>query len=596
LSHSVICPQHDNVAGLHGSITQTERLKALEQALQVLSHNNEDLHNFELELGADKVLCLKLGYTVASASNDECCISQEVSLISQCLLQLYKCSEDHRIQSFRNVGATELIPLLIQTCSRVMHNRFKRHPNTMTATGTSPADGMLDVMKVFRVFAKISSAKSVLINGMKSKLLGLMLREAAMWLKDSRSPSFHSTEEVIMEMLGLVKDLTFRSQANDKRALMRSEKGILSNILTWCCEKIEGMTSKVQEWVTAVLWNLVLDPVTREQLLAQIGMENFNETITKGLLRVLIPHSEERRTSAIATRIKRNAISTLGNIVSDWKWSDMALKNLDNSLALLPKLTKLVQTDDDSIVRRRAMRTIRCVAHLAKDKEKPTSGWSKCLSADFFVSVLLRNDINGDENDCDTQIQACQTIVIMSSSLSPDDLPGVPGALVKRIETTTHPKLIEAASRCLAELIAKRAWSPQSLDFSDNFWKRLETLVAIDKSGHEDISLLFLQIAKAEARESDAAERNAASSSILTCYPALNALTSILSSIESHQDLSRDRAVQVVLTLVQNDANKKSLAENEGLLSGLVNLCLLHPKGKNKDLAKQVILDLVPEI
>ena len=104
----------NNCSDLHSSISQPDRLDSLQKALQVFAHDNEELHNFELEVGADKVLCLKLGYAVASSRKNETSISTEVGLICQCLKYIYKGSLDHRMQSFRNVGAMELLPLLIQ--------------------------------------------------------------------------------------------------------------------------------------------------------------------------------------------------------------------------------------------------------------------------------------------------------------------------------------------------------------------------------------------------------------------------------------------------------------------------------------------------
>ena len=76
----------------------------------------------------------------------------------------------------------------------------------------------------------------------------------------------------------------------------------------------------------------------------------------------------------------------------------------------------------------------------------------------------------------------------------------------------------------------------------------------------------------------------------------MNILTALISDSGPNSDETRNIALEVILILVQDDLNRKPLAENEGLLSGLVNLCLLQPDPKTKYLAKQVILDLVPEL
>jgi hypothetical protein len=70
----------------------------------------------------------------------------------------------------------------------------------------------------------------------------------------------------------------------------------------------------------------------------------------------------------------------------------------------------------------------------------------------------------------------------------------------------------------------------------------------------------------------------------------------ILSAPASERENSRNEALDVVLLLAENDANKRPLAESEDLLSGLVNLCLLGPGPKKKQDAKRLILELVPEL
>ncbi|KAG7364281.1 hypothetical protein IV203_037483 [Nitzschia inconspicua] len=574
------------IKDLHGSITQNDRLKALEIMLQTVSHDNEELHNYELKLEADKVLCLKLGYSFASSPKNQCSVSKEVVMICQCLLQLFKCSQDYLLQSFRNVGATELLPLLIQMATRVMRTKIKRH---VEGKSIAEPDGMIHIVRVLRVFAKIVSAKSMLINSMEGELLGLFLRDVVNCLKKSRSKLTASIDDEVLEKLGLIKDLAFRSQANDKVALLVLDGGILLVFLNWCCRKIETIDPVVQEWVTGVMWNLLLESMTREKLLVQFDREDLKQNILKGLLRVLLQHSEKKIVSPLAKKIKRNAISALGNIVADPKCHPTEFFDTDNSLALLSSLVKLVESDDDSIVRRRAMRTIRSMVNPAKFEVQPEK-WLQIVPPMFLINVITQSIHEDDDNEFDTQIQACETVVALSKTLTDADWQMIQTALASRMATTIHPRLIGAASRCLAESF-KYSCSYKLSPALENVWRRLESLAASDASTHDDISYFYLELAKAE-------EKNESKSvpSILSCTSVTNALTSILSNTEQRYEMSRERTLNIVLTLLRNDMNKKPLAENEGLLTGLVNLCLLQPSGRNKDSAKKVILDLVPEI
>jgi hypothetical protein len=76
----------------------------------------------------------------------------------------------------------------------------------------------------------------------------------------------------------------------------------------------------------------------------------------------------------------------------------------------------------------------------------------------------------------------------------------------------------------------------------------------------------------------------------------LETLAELLSASGSKLQNSRSDALEVILLLLNNDANKKALAESEDLLTGLVNFCLLQPGPEKKQSAKRVILELVPEL
>ena len=76
----------------------------------------------------------------------------------------------------------------------------------------------------------------------------------------------------------------------------------------------------------------------------------------------------------------------------------------------------------------------------------------------------------------------------------------------------------------------------------------------------------------------------------------MKTLATLLSATGSELESSRNNALDVLLLLVKDEVNKRPLAESEDLLSGLVNLCLLQPEASTKKLAKQLILDLVPEL
>jgi hypothetical protein len=495
------------------------------------------------------------------------------------------------LESFRNIGATELLPMLIQISVRVTRNKAKPYITSQR----QERDGMIHIIQIFRLFAKLVPAKSILINGMKIELLGLWIRQILVWKQDPRAPSVFLFEEELIEILGLVKDLTFRSQVHDKETLLQLDRGIMQHLLISCLDMTDSMKSKIQEWITAVLWNFVIDPTTRQQLLFPCRDQTFLKPIIKGLLQILMHHSVSETSSVLSTNIKRNAVSAIGNIVSDPRCCKMYTNDNSDELSLYPTLMKLVTNDNDSIVRRRAMRTIRCLVWIWCG-DTTCSVQHPTVPADFLIEIIARDIAVDDDNDLDMQIQAYQTIIALGDSISDDDWSRLEYALVRRVEMTTYPKLIATASRCLLECIKRSAWKWNSYSFSELFWQRLQMTASTSVSTHGDISYFFIELAKAEERARNRGDISASIPSVLTCTPVINSLTSLLSDTELCQDQSRENALNVVLTLLASEGNKKPLAENEGLLSGLVNLCLIQPNGKHKESIKGVILDLVPEI
>lgn len=557
-----------------------------------------------MSLGADKVLCLKLGYALATKNKGDCiatAFSDEVGLLCRCLVQIYKCSSDHRLRSFRHLGATEIVPLLIQIWTDVSQCdvQGRKHSNSEgDDLQESPTDTLsLSILQLLRVFSKLAPAKTVLIRCGSCTFLGDLLKGVLSWIKSPELSDAFSSPGVFWEALGYIKDLTFRVTPAEKESLLSSEGITMKNLLCHCCTIMNDIHPRIQEWFTAVVWNLVLDPFCCESLLSGIGGDQQGGVV-EGLLGVLMLHSTNYKKSEQSTKIKRNAISALGNIAADSHNHAILFRNsrIANSLALLPRLVNLVNDDSDSVVRRRAMRTIRCLASSMDPKTK-AAVQNESLSS-FLVDVIARNVSQDDENDHDMQIQACHTAITLSEQFSPEDRSKFELALIRRIETTTSTKLISACCQCLVGCSRKtRCPSFPHFCFTEMFWKRLETAVSTSFDSHGSVSCLLLELIKQEnlARSLSNAGTEKIPSS-LAIPPVINSLTVILSEPDSGREDSRNNALDAVVLMVENEKNKRPLADNEGLLSSLVNMCLMHPGLTNKTAAKRVILDLVPEI
>ena len=543
-------------------------------------------------MGFDKALCLKLGYAAVTTQKDATYVPKEIVLICQCLLQVFKCSSEHRLCSFRHVGVTELIPLLVQIWTTIIQNKVKTDRQS-----SDNDEGLLLIIRIIRVFSKLIPAKSSLINYLNGAFLGHLLRDMLEWMREPELSVLYSSNEVLWEALGLVKDLTFRSQTTDKEALLRLEEGVLLKTISICCGNVKSLHPRIQEWWSSVVWNLALDRSICQILMStNFGKVNKDEnTIFDGLLQILKDDDDINvEKSGVSIRIKKNAISAIGNIVADSRNHKIIFQNAvtASSSTLLPRLINLVESDVDPVVRRRAMRTIRCLA-FSTDSTTKSFVEEENLSS-FLINMISRNLLHDDENDHDMLVQACQTVVALGGSVKVEAWSHLEKVLVQQIETTTFTRIISAAIQCLIECMRNNpsTRSPSS----EMFWKRLEMSVSNSPETHIHISSLLVMLAKIEKRPGGFAAENIENPSILTTTPVVNTVTTMLLESGISKEDSRNQALEAVLILTENEANKRPLAENDRLLSGLVSLCLMQPDKKNKDSIKQVILQLVPEI
>ena len=588
---------------LNDALSPEERREALNLALSTFSHNDTRLHDYEMSLGVDKILCLKLGYIVVTTSHSSSASSisaDEISSICNCLLKTYQCSSESRNQSFRNIGSTELVPLLIQvwtTCilslkqdegrNDLEHRRKREHT-------------LMSVTRVLRIFAKMDMAKSMLIRQNKGVWIEYALEFITFQVTTEKEVE-SSYPLPFSEILGLIKDLTFRSQHSDKDILLRLKRGALQQLLHSCVtdsSQFKKRDSMLTEWFTAVMWNLVLDKACCYQLLHHEGHGDFK--LIKGLLRIVMLDCVDQATAARITKSKRNAVSALGNILADpgnheILFSSSSNVDKEDHLSIIPTLIKLVENDSDSVVRRRAMRTIRCLANAAEESRTKNVKIDNRELPSFLIDTISRNVNVDDENDRDMQIQACSTVSLLLDTFELGDWPRLETAILQRIEITIDPKLTAAMCRCLVDCVKRSPWRRGPACFSEMFWTRLEKAVSISPESHGPISMLFLELAKLEAQS--VSPVSSTKSSTLTSSVIVNTMTNLLSPsrIYSEREQPRDNVIDVLLLLLKNESNKRPLAENEGLLSALVNVCLVE-QGTRKDLAKQTILELIPEL
>ena len=488
------------------SVTRQQRLDAIHTALEAFStHKHTQLHNYEVDCGAANALCLKLGYIQNNDWN-------EIDLILATLLCVYKgCTQDRLLRSFHDIGHSELMPLLTQTLYRL--------------TSALVESVLLRVVLLLRLFAKLDVTKTSLIqtNGLIENLIKLLQQT-----KEST--------EIQGEMLGFIKDLTFRSSSRDREILFHTPMLVPTLVQLTTTTTTTTSYKSDYNYVANIWWNFALLPLLTHTMMQSEGiLESLQSLLT----------SE-------TSKVRRSALSALGNLASQQ----------NATTHLIPRFREVLQSivvkDNDKDCQRRAMRTIRCLVDAFRQQE----GF-----LDFLCKVIV-----ADTSDIDTMMHAVECMTCLTSQ--PESKTQLIAILIFAVEVATVPRMTTAACRTILSI-------PDRPQLSDRI--SCEFLVSLEKAVKEtkeydchDIVSKILLILSTEDNEK------------LLSTPVLNILAMLA--------LSTGTIIQVIQNIAEKDANRRPMAEHDALLSSLVTFAMETNDGPEKDNAKNLILKLVTEL
>jgi len=515
------------------------------------------MHNYEADLGAANALCLKLGYILLQNTRDNDFYT-EVEMVCASLKMVYGCSVERRIHSFRDIGFTELLPILIQVLS-----------TTEIQAGSSHA--ILQALHVLRVFSKLDVAKPYLVHtpNVWTALVQLMWtfesNDGTQWIIIEKD-----VEAVQLETMGIMKDLTFRTSEQDKLVVYNA-KGLVPTLLHFG-RKVEAL--RLREYVAAIWWNLAMSPSAGQEMASK-------EEVLTSLHSLMLPED--------TVKTRRNAISSIGNLATIPANHAHLLSHQDG--ALVQCLENAARTEDDIDSRRRAMRTLRCLcsgeaAHTLRRR------------SDFceFLAHIAQNDV-----DRDTRVQAleCMAYVAADEEAMTVVREEIESALIGTIENSTESRLTVDACRCLSLCLAKveptsctspsclMKEEPAVLVFSTTFYAKLAAAVAqsFNAEAHCNVAKIVSYVVDTDGFAGKA-----------PAPPFLNLLAALLSPFGPDFEQSQGVAMKSIQAIAGVDGNKKSLAEDEGLLTALVNFAMATSEAEKKDEAKSLILKLIPEL
>ena len=625
------------ITAISRTVPQPQRHQVLEDTLRFLSHEDVALHDYEVDNGMDRALCLQLGYldmiisTSSPVSNGNSSNNQQVEkeqiLICWCLTRIYQCSRERRLRSFREMGVSDLLPILVKILKRYAAASTTQPQLALDDNITYP------VVLLLRIFAKLDThTKSSLLRWKDGRLLDVLV-----------SLLFFSQQPVTAtEAFGFLKDISFRLLDNDKEFMYSKlsnflKQSINHNVKDETTTGDVALKEKRLESLSAIYWNLATS--------SKISMDMGHSPDVLKSLGQLLKYPQSDRDDAV--KIKKNAVSAFGNVVvaltargsiltvtdtncpakSDDRNANLAILQQD---WIRPTLFHLLRDESDQDVQRRTMRTIRCLTSCSWGKILLLRGdkaVTSCSAAavnelnSYFILVLAKDSIF----DVSTRIQVCETIGSLSQDPAVMKVIGqnFEQTLVQTIEqaySTPHlggqqqASLVASACKALHLVWERGTWGQERpVPPSDSFFSSLLSCSKIDPEiTHPPVAKLLLKLgfkicrsnaaellAGAPAGHPDDSEIESLgcdSSNNILSKPLFDTLSELLQPVGPCFDESRQDTLELLQLFLQNDANKRILAEHEGLLTALVGFALMTSQDDKKKRAKRLILLLVPEL
>lgn len=244
-----------------------------------------------------------------------------------------------------------------------------------------------------------------------------------------------------------------------------------------------------------------------------------------------------------SAKIRQSAIAALGNLLSS--------ESLSQNDSFWNQLLHMALRESDAACRRRVVRSLRCLLSTAASK-RPSAMY-------VLVQVAVQDE------DTDIRLQALEGLRHLQPTAQVDCWTN---AMVGIMESAGDIRVTWMACQMLSE-------DAVVLQPSGNFWKAASQLIESIQESHANVTRIMSSIVK-----------NGGHDKLLESPAALLILAQLL--------LTEQRPLGLVQQLLATE--KQRLAECDALLSSLVTICLSTTDVDEKDVAKSIILQLVPEL
>lgn len=497
------------------------------QAQTIFDHKIEALHDIEVKEGIVSSLCLQLGYVLDKGKNN---IPEVVSIFSLLAL-VYQCSDKEKARSFLENGE-DLFRLIAYAFDCV---RDTQYFDWCT----------YHVMRVMRCLSRTKVASLSMVG--KEEMLNII----RIIILDSES-----NLGAKLDAVATLKNITYYAE-NDRLKILH-HPGLMDALIRLCTVHGDEMG---KEFASAVIRNLAMAPNTKIPMVEH-----------SCLLDVLVELTDDPD-----LKTRRNAISAIGSLaIAD-----------ENSLAfvthgegiILQIMQKLVEEEEDSIIRRRAARALRCFG-----RKETVEMIVDCRNiVDSLCNVAMK------DTSIEAQIEAIEALACYIS----------------------HAHEMKPYYKKMLDAMVNIANSSPPASCIETLIKTLNTLSCFERhrkpmTDHAELIKTISKMTKSQKTSITCLEQASSAFYNLSCdeearetmmnTDLLKLLVSIGSNDLEEGSLCKNYAVRALVNLGSAESNRECMAQEDGLLKCLIQFASVSQDSATKDEVKSTIIKLIPAL
>jgi len=411
----------DIIQALNGAMSREERKEALENAMGTFDHNDRDLHDSEIEAGADVALVktlvfleFKTSFRKESVKVDSEAILLEIGTVLKTLECVYRASSDAVGKSFNRVG-TDLLHILLVLVDDEIRNSTGKNEKDDGSIGDEYSYVhnlfLRKAAKIFGHFARVGRATRPLARfpGFLSSILSLIN------MRSYSSVPF----EARLSCLWTIANLACNT---DNMSILMSTPNLIDSLIT-----INNRHPHAGDTIETIMEILRAKSIaSRTVLNLSWSLENKilmseNVALLQALSRLALerqaPCKSSKTMQNILIQARRHSLASLRNISDAPNHSKISLCTY-NSGKLLDVLTDVVLNETDQRVVDLSFSVINNLA--IQDTAEAIVDRPALVLA--LKNILLEDNGKDDSREGEMHSVTCAsaTILVLERAITPD--------------------------------------------------------------------------------------------------------------------------------------------------------------------------------